>query len=252
MSVIGEKLMDVSGRVTSITMTEAGTVVNIDWDAGPLGTPVSTETWGQAVDGAGETGPVTAQGMIFGSDGSSTPYMGSGVWYTSGQHHWDVKWILLTGDGTGLFVDLEYDLATRSVKGTGYALDDAKQDGANVIGEQQVEVSTKVTSMTVTDAGIMVNQEAEAEALGTVLATATFGAARDVEGETGPVTEQGQFFAPDGGSRDYAAAGVWRKVGQHKWETKQIGVDSEGTRMLTVEVWDLATRSTVAAIYSLA
>lgn len=251
MSVIGEKVTETSGRITSVTMTEAGAVVNIDWDAGPLGTPVSTEMWGQAVDGAGKTGPVTAQGMMFGPDGSATPYTGSGTWHASGQHHWDVKWILLIRDGTRLFVDLEYDLATRSVKGTGYALDHAKEDGMSVIGEKQAEVRTKVTSMTVTEAGIMVNQEAEDEALGTALATATFGPAQDAGGETGPVTERGQFFAPDGGSRAYTAAGVWRKVGQHKWETKQIGVDSEGTRMLTVEVWDLATRSTEAAIYSL-
>ena len=121
----------------------------------------------------------------------------------------------------------------------------------SVIGEKLAEVRTKVTSMTVTEAGIMVNQEAEDDVLGTVVATATFGPAADAGGETGPVTERGQFFAPDGSSRTYTQAGTWRTVGQHKWETKQIGVDSAGSRTLAVEVWDLATRSTVAKIYSL-
>ena len=50
MSVIGEKRGELKGKVTSVTMTAGGVVVNVDADVGPSGTVLYTEPFGLAVD----------------------------------------------------------------------------------------------------------------------------------------------------------------------------------------------------------
>ena len=56
MSVIGDKFGAYAGKVTSSTVTEAGPAVNVEADAGDLGTILYTTTFGAAVNAAGETG----------------------------------------------------------------------------------------------------------------------------------------------------------------------------------------------------
>ena len=101
----------------------------------------------------------------------------------------------------------------------------------SVIGEKLGEISGKITSVTITEAGNAVNLEAEVGSVGTVLATLTFG--------------------PDGSSPSFTSGGTWRTSGHHKWEIKDISLDSEGQRMLVVDEFDLATRSHKGTIYSL-
>ena len=48
---------------------------------------------------------------------------GGGTWRTIGVHKWELKVINLGSDGQRVLVVEELDLATRSTKGTAYALD---------------------------------------------------------------------------------------------------------------------------------
>ena len=121
----------------------------------------------------------------------------------------------------------------------------------SVIGEELGEISGKITSVTITEAGNAVNLEAEVGSVGTMLATVMFGPPVDAAGETGPMTIRGQVFAPDGSSPSFTSGGTWRTSGHHKWENKHISLDSEGQRMLVVDEFDLATRSHKGTIYSL-
>ena len=123
MRVIGEKIADYTGKVTTTTVTEAGVVPNVEADVGPFGTVLYTVTFGPAGDAAGETGPVTLRGHCFLADGGTLPFTGAGTWRKSGHHRWRVKTINLAADGQRVFVVEEWDLATRSTKGTVYALD---------------------------------------------------------------------------------------------------------------------------------
>ena len=123
MSVIGEKLGEINGRITSVTITEVGNAVNVEAEVGSVGTVVATVTFGVPVDAAGETGPITIRGQIFAVDGSSRSFTSGGTWHTSGNHSWEIKHISLDSQGQRMFVVDEFDLATRTNKGTIYALD---------------------------------------------------------------------------------------------------------------------------------
>lgn len=123
MSVIGEKITDYTGKVTSVTMTAGGAVINAEAEVGPFGTALYTETVGPAVDAAGETGPFSTQTQAFLPDGSTMSFTVTGTWRKSGQHKWELKGIGLAADGQCSFVVEEHDLATRSTTGTIYALD---------------------------------------------------------------------------------------------------------------------------------
>ena len=122
MSVIGEKVADYTGKITSATITEAGTVINAEGDAGPFGTYMYTATFGLAMDTAGEMGPLTGRVQDFRPDGSVVPQVVTGVWRKSGHHQWEVKAINMAADGNCFFFVEAWDLATRSLTGTIYAL----------------------------------------------------------------------------------------------------------------------------------
>ena len=123
MSPIGEKVADYTGKVTSATITAEGSVMNAEGDAGPFGTYMYTATFGSAVDAAGETGPLTGRVQDFRPDGSVVPQGVTGVWRKSGHHQWEVKAINMATDGKCFFFVEVWDLATRSITGTVYALD---------------------------------------------------------------------------------------------------------------------------------
>ena len=123
MGAIGEKIADYTGQVTSVTLTETGTVLNAEGEAGPFGTYLYTATFGPAVDTAGETGSLTGRVQDFRPDGSVVPQVVTGVWRKRGHRQWEVKAINMAADGTCLFFVEAWDLATRSLSGTIYALD---------------------------------------------------------------------------------------------------------------------------------
>ena len=123
MGPIGEKVADYTGKVTSATITAEGAVMNAEGDAGSFGTYMYTATFGPAVDAAGETGPLTGRVQDFRPDGSVVPQVVTGVWRKSGHHQWEVKAINMATDGNCFFFVEVWDLATRSITGTIYALD---------------------------------------------------------------------------------------------------------------------------------
>lgn len=123
MGLIGEKLWEYQGKMTSVTPGEAGKVVNTEGSVEQLGTVLVTETFALPVDAAGETGPATVHGQAFLANGETLSFTGAGTWRKSGVHQWEAKWIQQTTDGQRLFVVEEHDLASRSVSATVYALD---------------------------------------------------------------------------------------------------------------------------------
>ena len=253
MSAIGEKISDYTGKVTSATMTAAGSVINAEGDAGSFGTYVYTVTFGPAVDAAGETGPLTGRVQDFRPDGSMVPQVVTGVWRKSGHHQWEVKAINMAVDGNRFFFVETWDLATRSLAGTIYALEEEteRSKATSVIGEKITDYTGKVTTTTVAEAGVVPNVEADVGPFGTVHYTETFGPAGDAAGETGPVTLRGQCFLADGGTLPFTGAGTWRKSGHHQWRVKNINLAADGQRVFVVEEWDLATRSTQGTVYAL-
>ena len=122
-SVIGKKVVEGTGKVTSITVTEAGPMVNIDATMGERGTAIYTVTFGAPVGAARETGPYSVRGQVFYTDGKNATFTGAGTWRKSGQHQWESKAVVLLSNGERRFVVEAHDLASRSVKTTIYALD---------------------------------------------------------------------------------------------------------------------------------
>ena len=116
MGPIGEKVADYTGQVTSATITAEGSVMNAE-------AYMYTATFGPAVDAAGETGPLTGRVQDFRPDGSVVPQVVTGVWRKSGHHQREVKAINMATDGNCFFFVEVWDLATRSISGTIYALD---------------------------------------------------------------------------------------------------------------------------------
>ncbi len=62
MSAIGEKQAEFSGKITSVTIRDTGSEVNVEANVGSFGMVFGTVAFGPAVDAAGETGPVTVRG----------------------------------------------------------------------------------------------------------------------------------------------------------------------------------------------
>ena len=120
-----------------------------------------------------------------------------------------------------------------------------------VIGEKQAEISGKITSVTIRDAGSEVNLEANVGSFGMVFGTVTFERAVDAVGETGPVAVRGQALRPDGASVPFSGGGTWRKTGKHRLEIKHISLDAEGQRIFVVDEFDLATRTNTGTVYAL-
>ena len=123
MSVIGEKLADFTAKMTSATISKTGNVLNMESDLGPFGTATYTTTFGAPIDSEGVTGQITEQGTIFGLDGGMQTFVSSGTWRKTGHHRWKVTLITLSADGQRTLSVEEYQLASRSSKGTVYQLD---------------------------------------------------------------------------------------------------------------------------------
>ena len=121
----------------------------------------------------------------------------------------------------------------------------------SVIGEKLGEMSGRITTITVTEAGAAANCEWDSGELGTILETATFCPSVDATGAPGTVSSRSQAVLPDGTTLTYASGGTWRSVGPQRWEVKLINLASTGDRVFTVETWHLKTHTTEAVLYAL-
>ena len=122
MSVIGEKLTEFAGTMTSVAMTETETVVNNAVDAGPFGTVLYTLTFGERVDAAGETGPHTIRGQCFSPDGTTLTFVGGGTWRNRGNHR-ELKHVTVLSDGQRTFAVENLDFNAQTASGTIYGLE---------------------------------------------------------------------------------------------------------------------------------
>ena len=123
MSALGEKQAEISGKITSVTIRDTGSEVNVEANVGSFGMVFGTVAFGPAVDAAGETGPVTVRGQALRPGGATVPFNGGGTWRKSGEHRREIKHISIDAEGQRKFVVDDFDLATRSDTGTVYALD---------------------------------------------------------------------------------------------------------------------------------
>ena len=123
MYVLGEKLTDFAGKITSVTATEAGLVVNVENETGPFGNVLYTVTLGPAIVPEEETGAHTIRGQAFSPDGGTVEFSGGGVWRTSGPNQRILKHITQLANGKRLFVVDNFDLVLNTAFGTVYALD---------------------------------------------------------------------------------------------------------------------------------
>ena len=122
MAGIGKKITDFEGKITSSTFSETGGSVNTENEVGEYGTVLATISFGPAAAGAEDTGTASICGQCFLPDGGTLPFTGSGTWQRLGNHRGSIKLIQLGADGTRTFAASEIALATRSIKGTLYAL----------------------------------------------------------------------------------------------------------------------------------
>ena len=123
MNVLGEKLTDFAGKITSVTATEAGLVVNVENETGPFGNVLYTVTLGPAVIPEEETGAHTIRGQAFSPDGGTLEFSGGGVWRSSGPNQRILKHITQLANGQRTFAVDNFDLVKNTAYGTVYALD---------------------------------------------------------------------------------------------------------------------------------
>ena len=123
MSVLGEKLTDFAGKITSVTATEAGLVVNVENESGPFGNVLYTVTFGAAILPDEETGPHSIRGQAFSPDGGTVEFSGGGVWRSSGPNQRILKHITQLANGQRTFAVDNFDLVKNTASGTVYALD---------------------------------------------------------------------------------------------------------------------------------
>ncbi|MBT7908962.1 MAG: hypothetical protein HN607_00350 [Verrucomicrobia bacterium] len=123
MNVLGEKLTDFAGKITSVTATEVGLVVNVENETGPFGNVLYTVTLGPAIAPEEETGAHTIRGQAFSPDGGTVEFSGGGVWRTSGPNQRILKHITQLANGQRTFAVDNFDLVKNTAFGTVYALD---------------------------------------------------------------------------------------------------------------------------------
>ena len=121
MSVIGEKITDFTGTITSVTMQDGSTLVNFEEDT--FGTVLGTAIFRPGAGDAAEAGPFTVRATLFMSDGGVQSVKGEGTWRKVGSQQWEEKAILVGDDHQRLYVVDVFDFGTHSTKGTVYALD---------------------------------------------------------------------------------------------------------------------------------
>ena len=122
-NALGEKLTDFVGKITSVTATEAGLVINVENESGPFGNVLYTVTLGPAIVPDEETGAHTIRGQAFSPDGGTVEFSGGGVWRSSGPNQRILKHITQLATGQRTFAVDNFDLVKNTASGTVYALD---------------------------------------------------------------------------------------------------------------------------------
>ena len=123
MSVVGDKQSDITGKITSITIRESGSQVNLEADVGSFGIVFGTVNFNPSVDANKETGTVVVRGQALRPDGTNASFRCAGTWRKSGRSRWEIKHISIDDEGQRMFVVDEFDLENRSTTGVVYALD---------------------------------------------------------------------------------------------------------------------------------
>ena len=123
MNVLGEKLTDFAGKITSVTATEAGVVVNVENETGPFGNVLYTVTLGPAIAPEEETGGTYDSRASILARGGTVEFSGGGVWRTSGPNQRILKHITQLANGQRTFAVDNFDLVKNTAFGTVYALD---------------------------------------------------------------------------------------------------------------------------------
>ena len=123
MNVLGEKLTDFAGKITSVTATAAGLVVNVENETGPFGNVLYTVTLEPAIVPEEETGAHTIRGQAFSPDGETVEFSGGGVWRSSGPNQRILKHITQLANGQRTFAVDNLDFVRHRASGTVYALD---------------------------------------------------------------------------------------------------------------------------------
>ena len=123
MKVIGEKQADINGKITSVTIRDAGSEVNVEASVGSFSRVFGTVTFEPAVDAAGETGSVVVHGQALRPGGVTVAFRGGGTWRKSGEYRREIKHVSLDAEGQRIFAVDEFDLMARSTTGAVYALD---------------------------------------------------------------------------------------------------------------------------------
>ena len=123
MNVLGEKLTDFAGKITSVTATEAGLVVNVENETGPFGNVLYTVTLGPAIAPEEETGGTYDSRASILARGGTVEFSGGGVWRTSGPNQRILKHITQLANGQRTFAVDNFDLVKNTAFGTVYALD---------------------------------------------------------------------------------------------------------------------------------
>ena len=118
MSVLGKKIADLKGNVTGLNFSpEKNTATVEETDVGLFGTVIMTVTFWPPVDPDKKTGQYSEFGYTMRPDGTSLSFTMNGVWTEKDQGVWKVQGIALAEDGPKVFVDMEYEFATKSRKG---------------------------------------------------------------------------------------------------------------------------------------
>ena len=99
MAAIGEKQAEISGKITSVTIRDTDTEVNVEANVDSFGMVFGTVTFAPAVDAARETGPGIVRGRALRPDGATVPFKGAGTWRKTGHHQWEIKHISLDAEG---------------------------------------------------------------------------------------------------------------------------------------------------------
>ena len=123
MNILGNKLTDFAGTITSVTVTETGMVVNVQNETGPFGNVLYTVTLGPAIVPEEETGAHTIRGQAFSPEGETLKFSGRGVWRSSGSNHRILKHITLLEDGQRMLAVDNFDFTEQTASGSVYALD---------------------------------------------------------------------------------------------------------------------------------
>ena len=124
MSIVGDKISDLNGKVTGMTFSESGNTATVEWDdMNKFGSVAMTATFWPPVDVERKTGRYSEVGYTFRPDGSTLSFTVEGIWSETSQGNWKIYGTALAEDGVKIFVTIDYEFAAKSARGAIYELD---------------------------------------------------------------------------------------------------------------------------------